>query len=745
MATATGDAYGAGDYSLKTLSKDGAVPACRMKDAVHVCSLVRRLWDNDTKRAWLRSRVAGLVGGNPPFRASKLRDANSAERTNVNWGTARSYLESGSGAFYDLFSEAPGLVGILQTHGLSDEDRDRYARIMSAKADELLLNHPLFDYHMQRSQWEMTLYGCGPLIFEDAFRVIPRSVHCSDLKVPERTKADAAYYEVATVDIDWYPPELYEFIIQEGAAQAGWRTEFSKRVIANAMDIRMPEGRSFDFEFYQQEIKNNSLSYYDDSKVCRCAYAFWKEFSGRITMAVVEREPSTDKPADYLFLHVGRYDNWRQCIHPMYFDRGHGGFHHSVVGLGVKMFGAMSHENRLICNLYDKAYAPDILFRPTTTDATNKFQVAHMSQYGLLPAGWEIQQSPVKGFVQDGLAMFQTTTELMKSNLSSYKQQVPMQKRGNPATKFEKQLEASQASALSKTTFNRYYRQLDLLYAEIVRRLCLLNSTDPIAEKFQEECMSQGVPRECFGRVRTVRAVRVVGEGSAFLRREAVMAISSIVPGLPEEGQQNWRNDFISANAGQQAVERYNPKSKKHMPDEQDERALNQVADMKVGVPPVINSSQNALRFAGIFLSSCVQAIQSVQQGGDIAQVIKFLDLAAPGALAHLKRIENDPMRKEAVDKLMEMWHQVAQQADKLKQMLMQQQQQKQAQQKKTSQVMTDEQIKEFKAKNDMRIKEMKTRGQLALQGVKTKQDLALADMQAASKINGSRLASVQE
>jgi hypothetical protein len=744
--------YGAGDYGLRTVSKEGVVPKQRMRGANHTQDFVRRLWDNDQKRAWLRSRVAGLIGGNPPFRNTKLRDANAADRCNVNWGTSRTYCESGSGSFYDLSSEAPGIVGIVTSYGINEQEKMLFSRIMSEEADRLIRDDKLFDYHMQQSQWEMTLYGCGPLWFEDKFKIFPRSSHCGDLKVPERTRADAEYFEVCSMDIDWYPPELYAFIKERHEAEeVGWDTEYTMMVIANALDIKQAEQRQFDYEYYQQEVKNNSLSYYDDSKICRCAAVFWREFDGRITQAIVERETNTpnvswnqprsseeeDSGTKYLFIHVGRYENWAECMHPMYFDRGHGGYHHSVIGLGVKLYGAMTYENRLLCNLTDKAFAPDILFKPTTAEATQKFQLAHLSQYGLVPKGYDVIQTPVKGFVTDGLAMFRTTSELMRSNLSSYRQQAPMQKQGNPVTKFEKQLEAAQSSALSKTTFNRYYRQLDILYEEIVKRMCNLNSPDDRAKTYQKRCMEKGVRRECFGRIDNVKAVRVVGEGSAFLRRESVGSLMPIVSSMPEDGKINWMDDYIAANAGQQAVMRYNPRSQRKTGDEQDERAMNQVADMKVGVPPVITSSQNPLRFAGIFMTACTQAIQSVRQGADINTVMAFLDMAAPAAHAHINRILNDPLRQNVANQLLDQWKRIAAIADKLRRMAQQQQQKAKQQKQKTAASMTDEQIKTAKARSDMALKAAKAKQQLAINSAKTRQQLAIADMQAASDISG--------
>lgn len=751
-------AGGQGDYGLETIV-DGKVPETRMKSAQNVIDFALRLRENDEKRAWKRSRADGLVGGNPPYRQSKLREAGRAEACNVNWGTARMYLESGSGAFYDLFSEAPGFVSIEQTHGMNAEDRIRYSRVMSKKADEIISQDASWDFEMQQSQDQMVLHGRGPLIFEDSMQVFPRSVHDGDLKVPERTKADTKYWEVCTVELDYFPPELYAFIENEEAAEmAGWDVEFTKEVISNAMDIRQPDNRLYDWEFYQQELKNNSLSYYDDSKVCHIIHSFWKEFDGRITHAITERENTTTTNAKYLFIRVGKAENFRQCVHPMYMDRGNGGFHHSVTGLGVKLYGPMEYENRLMCNLMDKAFAPKILFRPTSSEAKQKMEMAHMGDYGVLPAGWEAQQVPIQGFLTDGLAMWRASSDLMRSNLSNYRQQVPTKESGNPATAREVTLKASEQSSLSKPTYSRYYKQLDLLYAEIVRRLCNLNSTDERAKRFQRECEEEGVPRECFGRVKMVFAVRVIGQGNPYMRQQAVSSVGQIVQRLPEEGQQNWLNDYIAATAGQAAVDRYNPQAQQQkLPSDQHYQALEGVAMMKVGVPPIVTSSQNPVIFAGTFLKAGMQAIQSLQQGGDPGEVYSFLRICGPAIAAQIKRFINDPLRAEIGKLMLEQWKKLASVTDQLSQQLQKMQQYRQQQQQKAQQTISDGRIKAMKVQGDLQLKKQKQDAQLQMQAEKhrqnlqsqalsTRQNMVLADARTASDLHrANRVAAFKE
>jgi hypothetical protein len=82
------------------------------------------------------------------------------------------------------------------------------------------------------------------------------------------------------------------------------------------------------------------------------------------------------------------------------------------------------------------------------------------------------------------------------------------------------------------------------------------------------------------------------------------------------------------------------------MGNEQEAEAMLQVAAMKVGVPPVVAPEQNPVVFATSFLGACWQAVGSLQQGGDPAEVLQFVHIAGPAALAHMQRFAKDPSRQ---------------------------------------------------------------------------------------------------
>jgi hypothetical protein len=735
--------------SLATLdTKTLEAPTTRMKNAMEVQNYFRRLIDNDAKRSYKRSRLNGLIDGMPPYKASKLREQGRADAANVNWGRARSYMESGAGSFYDLFSEAPGFVTVSTSYGTT-EQRETWNSILSEEADFTLKHNPVWDYEMSISIDNLVLHGVGPLMFEDAYRCLPKAFLCGDLKVPEFTKSETSYWESCGVQATYYPAELYAFIQNEEYAKAvGWNVEQTRKVISNAIGIRNESGIMYEWEFYQAELKNNALSYYDESKICRLAHVFWREFDGRVTHAIVERDSASGLECKFLYLNIGRYSQFNNVIHPMYFDHGNGGYHHSVTGLGVKMFGAMEYENRLICNLADKAFSPKMLFKPTTADATQKIQLARFGEYGVLPRGTEAVQTPVSGIMGESMEMYGLVKDLNQDVLGSYRQAAPTSNTsGNPATKYQRMMEASVMSGISKTQFNRFYVQLDQLYAEIFRRMTNLNSTCPIAKEFQERCEKRGVPKEAMQRTDYVQATRAVGQGNGFMRKQAIDAVFTVAGALPEDGRSNLIRDKIAAEAGQNAVNRYYPQKQQPMPSDQEMEAKVQVGIMKIGQPSTVTSSQNPVIYATIFVQAATQALQSLQKGGDPHDVLRFLSLDGPAIMAHLKRFEQDPTRQQIYKALSQQAQKIGQATDQLKQQLTQQAKQQQAQQQKTQGAMTDAQLKQAKTQHDIQLKTVKTQAQLKQSEEKHRlkvahemQDLQINDAKAASEIHINRL-----
>lgn len=750
---------------LANLDESGAVPESRMSDPLGCRSFVQAMILADQSRSRKRANVKGLIDGFPPYRQRDLIKAGRADACNVNWRTAEAYFNSATGAFYDLFSESDGYTTIT-LNGESPEQAEEYSRIATEEFNRLLKRDRTWDYEMQMSQYNMVLFGVGPLMFQDRVDWRCKHVNCANCLTMETSKSDAEQWECAAIIMEYTPPELYTYIRNKSAAEEiGWNVEAVKQSIILAQPYVNQGGRYLNWEWYEQQIKNQALNYAAQNRdnVIRVAHFFYREFpdenseNGMISHRIITISPQTDGDSVFLFTHLRRFENWTEVIHPMYYDHSGGGLHFSVTGMGVKMYQAMEYENRLYCNLADKTFAPDIIFRPTSANSKEKLNLQHFGDYAVAPTGLEVMQTPVGRNIKDGLAFGREMSGKIASNLSQYRADLKKDT-GNPITATEATIDASEQARLGKTQFNRYYEQLDWLYGEKYRRATNLNLTDSSpggkeALEFQKRCLEKGIPKRYLIAPESVEAKRVTGQGSAAMRLQSLQRLIGIVAMLPEDGRQNLLKDYIAANSGQHAVDNYYPKkTPATMASDQEAEAWDKVAGMKVGLPPKVTSSQNPAIYAEVYLQAASGAAESLSQGANPNEVFAFLQIAGPASLSQIQRLAMDPTRMQLYKALDAQWKKLTAVADKLEQHIQQQQQAQQAEQQKQQQVGQQLSASAQKVQGDLHIKAAKEAGQgkikadkaaqdMQIKGAKASQDMALADAKTAANIHITRKA----
>lgn len=735
--------------TLATLEPSGKPPETRVGTANEARAIWEAMWRADDGRARKRQLVKGLVDGNPPYRQSDLKAAGLDYKCNVNWRIAESYLNAAVGAFYDLFSEAEtyATVQLGKHKGYSQEQLVGWSREVTTHFDWLLRYERSFDYNIQRSQMEMVLFGVGPLLFLDDLDWKPHSILAGQLKVDERTLSNTEYWELACIEMDYQCDELWKRIRNEKEAKTmGWNVERVKQAIMHATPEYEKGGVRRNWEWHQQQLKNGSIYYSQTARVIGVVHVFFREFTkdgnqnGRTTHNIVIRDPNDSKPDTFLFQKIGRYSDWPECVHPMYYDVGGGGFHHSVTGMGTKMYSAMELQNRLLCDNADKSMLPKVMFKPTTSTGTDNFALQQHGPFAVLQEGYEAVQAPMHGMMEEGMAFNREITNLIASNLSQYRSNVSEPVKGNPDTATKVKLDASKEASLQKTQMNRYYQQQDGMYAEMYRRAVDPSVSDPRAKEFQKRCMDAGVPKDCLKVVEFVKASRVVGQGSQFMREQAIERLMAIIGMLPEGGRTNLVNDFIASLSGQSSVQRYNPvKEASKLPDDQYAWAMSQVADMKIGVPAVPTDSQNPMIFASTFLKAADQAAGSLEQGADPREVAQFLDLSGQAIAIHLQRLAQDPSRKQQLEVMEEQFKKLGQVHDQLVEMLQQQAQEQQAKQAEMQQRMQqmngDMELDRMKLEGDLALKARKTDFAINEKAAKSRQSMAIKDATTAQQI----------
>lgn len=740
------------------------VPKTRISSASQAKSIYDRLVTADDKgRSQKRARVRGLVDGNPPYRASQLKAEGRDYQCNVNWRTAESYFNNATGAFYDTFSEAPSYATI-RLKLPTDADSEYKSGCATEHFDWLLRGESCLNYHMPVSQNEMVLFGLGPLAFQDEFDWRPVSVLAGALRVPDRTKSDNSLWELATLEVEYQCHELYEKILdEESATAAGWDVPCVKQAIINAFPLVNNQRQNW--ETCQQNLKMDSFGFSYQANTVKVVHFFFREFKrkedseSKISHKIIlaneqqQQDQQTDKSPEleFLFEKERRYDSWNQCVHPMYYDHGGGGFHHSVTGMGVKMYAPIEYQNRLLCNLADKAFTPKVMLKAPSEGSDDEVMLQQFGEYSVVKPGVEVIQTPISGVMEEGTVFNREITGIISSNLSAYRMNM-QREQGNPITAREVDQRASEQARLGKTQLNRYYEQLDHLYAEMFRRATqkLVPGTPGYdrAKEFQDRCKENGVTLEELRKVEHVRATRVAGQGSEILRQQALGELfMGVLPMLPETGRDNLIVDVIASRVGQSHARRYYPQAEvRNKPTDQNAIAMGQVADMKIGVPAVVTDTQNPVIFAQTFLKAASEAAASLEQGGNPAEVAQFIELAGQAIAQHLERLKKDPSRKQVYKTLNEQFMQLAKIHDQLVKHLQDQtEQQSQAlQERMASQQQAaaisngqdpDTMIKAAETQAKIRMQQEKTDASLSMKAQKQQQDMALKDVKTAHDI----------
>lgn len=755
---------------LATIQPDGAVPDTRMKDAEQVRDMITRAIRFDMQdRDYKRSRLSGLVQGNPPYSREKMVAAGRADECNVNWRHAKYFLEQARGMVYDLFSEAETYSTVYLKESVADYEAK--GRIATEEFQELLKQDVEHDFTAQQSQGQMVMFGTGPQVFTDEYDWRTISIESKSLFVPEWASSNVNRWEWAAIILEYTPDRLFARIVNPKVAQnRGWNVAATRRAIMNAHPLTRTGVMYQNWSWHQDRLKNGTYYYADQTKAVRVAHFYFREFpeegeeDGRITECMIDLDgygqTKEGGSPEYLFHGLRRYSRWQEVIHPMYWNHDINGYHHSVTGLGIEMYSALEYMNRLFCRVADDAFAPEMVFRPTTSSDREKMSIAPFGRYAVIPSSLEPIQMTVQKFLQEKVAVHREVQNMVKENLSQFRSQALTKTQGNPVTARQIDYEAAEAAKMGKTQITRIYEQYDWLYQEKYRRatnpkLTSSHRGGKLALAFIEACKERGVTAEELRKVRCVNATRVVGQGSQFTRQQALEFLLGLVTMLPEAGRANLIKEVIASRAGQAKVGAFYPEQQQSpaLLEQQSDANL-QVSGMKTGVPPVFVPTQNPLIYAGTFLQAAMGAKKAAMQGGDPHEASAFLGLALPAIQQHIARLAQDKTRQQVVKDMGAEFQDLSAFNEKLTVKLQEQaNEQAQAQQQMAAiqngsdpetqvglaKVQSQHQIGMVKAQAGLALKQQKMNADLALKARQQNVDMALRDAETAHGLRMDR------
>lgn len=744
--------YSTGAYSqLQNISDSGSPPKTRIASAMDARNLFQVCWRAYERRRKTAAIVKGLIDGNKPF--PDMTKNGQKYRANFNNGEAYAYLETAISAYYDIFSE-PETYATVTFENSKNPEAWKWGEVATKNFQWLQKQDDAMDFNHQKSIHDTVVYGIGPQVFSRKLDWRSRAIPQDRLYVADDEPANVADFEFYIIQGDYKVNEMWDFISDEDTARdLGWNVEQVKQSIMRARPRQW--GTEWDqWMRWQEALRNNDIYLGSQCAKVRTANIFFKEFSedgapSKITELWVDLDQSSD---EFLMRKEGSYDDMRQTLFMGYYDRGDG-FHQSIKGLGVKQYPVLVAGMRLQLTAFDAACASSTVYATSNMPAGK--QTLSNVEFGamtLLPSGMQIQQPNLQGVLEPAQVMMQDLKRTLDSNLSSYRQRLQLPE-GNPPTKYQFQAVAAQGSTLGKTSIARYCIQLDDLYTEKFRRASnkdiakgTKNKWLKLALEFQKRCKDDGIPASEMENA-TVRATRIAGQGSPFMREQALMTMySTIGPRLPEDGQENLTRDMVSAFVGPVVTPRYWTKGTPSTTETQDRwEAQMEHGLLYDGGTIEITPQQNDVIHLTVHFTFLNEAAASLQQGANVDDVYNTLVAGLRHTEQHLVRLAQNPTRKGEFEQFKAIFNELAKTVQDLTKMLQQRAQEQAQAQAEFQQAQAGADVDRFKAENKAMIDRAKAEQQMALKGAKAQQDMALKDAKTAQDLRLTNAKATQD
>lgn len=729
-----------------------ALPDERFKDAAETRDFASMLIRADDPRARDRAKTQGLIDGNRPVPQGLLNAQQQGWRANVNYREGEGQVSAQRTPYYDLAMENDPCLEVEIDYG-RDQQQAEWERIVARHAHSLIHESDDYDsgWHLQLQQSEMVVHGWGSHLFLSKVDWRPATWTMRHVLFPDRTTSclDDAL-EVFVVREPLKAHQANRHIRNEKAArEIGWNPAAVKQSI---VDARTTAPLRKTAEDYQSMLKNNDLGFgFNRSRDIWWDHVFVREFEGGrkdrggISHYIIEENGDGE---EYIFSKRNRFDEWQNLITVFPYDIGTDGTIHSIRGLGVRIFPFIELSNRLKNHMVDSVLVGSgvLLTSKGAVDLT-KLALTSIGPMKLLPSGVEPANYKAMDLSQGPIALSQELKATSDENNKVYRQSGAQRNYAQTAREVDQT--ASEASRMQKSAHDMYYKRMDRLYREQVRRACNPNYTTDMpggesAVAFQRRCLRDGVPKEALAKIVSVKAVRALGAGSAMQRiLVARELMTTLLPGADEVSRFNLKRDYVSALANSRAADRYVPSINEAMaPDNDDSVAVLENDALIQGGEALVNTRQNHFKHAMRHAQKADQLLAALAKGADPQQVMNAWDALGPHIAAHLAYLGQDPTRKTQFVPLEQHFNRLSKLADKLAQHLQEQAQAAQEQAANQPQQppvgpygIPELDLEWAKMKGQLDIKAQKAQADIALKAQKQQGEAALKDASIAADI----------
>lgn len=463
-------------------------------------------------RATDRSRVNALANGGRPYTDAEMKEFG--HQLNVNWLELQRKLQDAIGQLNGAFIPNGNFFTCQSVGGKADK-RAAYGQKFAKRVNRILKkgkSGKRFHYVLRNRNPSVAIHGIGPLMWRKRTSVLPSFVALEDLLIPTDTLLDfSTNLSYFAVNLYLTAGELYRFAYI--ASDPGWSKSVVQEILRN---LKQKDGSAIfppnanDWSERPEaivELYKQNRGYWESDAVpkvkLRAFYhqdpddqKWYRKIILREACGTVAAKGDTAK-----FVYESRTAFADDIDHILHCQFGDNSIcpplkYHSVRGMGTMLYGPSLMLNKLRCQGIQHVFQNlQTFWRINDPNDRDRAKQILLMQNGVVPEGAEIIPQNQRHQIDPRLLDFGTSQ--LKQNIAENSTSfTPSADTGTKKerTKFEVQAQLQSASAMVSNVLSMMYAQEIFLYEEIVRRLLIKTTDDPIAKQFQEDCKKDGIP-----------------------------------------------------------------------------------------------------------------------------------------------------------------------------------------------------------------------------------------------------------
>jgi hypothetical protein len=463
----------------------------------------------EDQRAKDRAKINTLFNGSNPY--SKDEEERFQIQINVNWGFGKSIIRDANTQLNTAFLQT-GQLFTCACQGGKTSKRDDWSTYFTKNVHVPIQSGKGGRRHyflMKERNASICLHGIGTFLWPNDFKWIPRYVPLEDLLIPTDTYCDLSNLRYFGVNLYLSPGEFAEMALGKNVLK-GWNQEQVKAILdsqkSQVLDANLTSTWKDQPEATAEIFKQNRGFYYCDAVPTIKLRAFYFEEvdnPGTWYRHIILRE-NVQGADPNVFVFDGSDAPFSTDINRILnIQYGDGNFvapfkYHSVRGIGIDLFAPVEALNRIQCQTVQHTLESlQMLFKIQDPADKARLKSFVLEQFGYIPEGLTIV--PRQDRHQIDPQIVELSMGLIRQNMqessSGFVQNV---NDGSQKQMTAKEVTArlNQANVMVSGMLQSLDLQQGFYWQEVVRRFCDKKSEDKDVQKFQKQCVKDGIPED---------------------------------------------------------------------------------------------------------------------------------------------------------------------------------------------------------------------------------------------------------